>query len=459
MTQRIYFMLFLCLFGASVYAVDYGYVMSLETSEEASGFAFNLPPAVYQKVHHADLRDLRVVNAAGDEVPMRLSLLDDEVKQTIVTTTLPVFALNQIRQIPMTTQQVKTSWQGDARQYEVTTSKTMQNYMNKAEAIREDVVLIDASVIQGQKLQALELQWTFASTGNRVFYVQVQGSHNLSIWHTIHNRHKLVELDTGGRVVLENSIPFSSQAYEFYQLRFLDQPSPQVDRVKARLLNQAIKQQRQWQTMAHWTTVDSESDYVIEWDTKGHFPIEGVKLDFDYKNLMADLKLYSKPNVSAPWRQVSTGRAYAVGDMALFNDEMSFRPNNHRYWRLSSRSGISKQWIKGVSLAWRPHQLLFLAQGEGPYALLMGAQTVRNNASTKWYQQLPTAMRSNMFSTAIEPQQITAIYADPLPPKPMEKNSDHYSRYLFWGLLLVVLTVLLLMASRLLKELNNDQSS
>ncbi len=34
------------------------------------------------------------------------------------------------------------------------------------------------------------------------------------------------------------------------------------------------------------------------------------------------------------------------------------------YWRLTSDSAINSQWITGIEMAWRSHQVQFLAIGE-----------------------------------------------------------------------------------------------
>ncbi|KAA3640813.1 MAG: DUF3999 family protein [Proteobacteria bacterium] len=440
-----------------VSAAEFKHQISLTVNDDANAFVFDLPAAVYQNAYYPDLRDIRVFNVQADQVPMRLVLQHDEVKQTFSASTLPIFSLNQTLQIPISTKQVKTSWSGDQQSYSVSTSNSVRNYVQNKEAVSLNTLLIDASVIKGKKALALQLKWSFASAGNRVFYVALQGSHDLANWQPVTNRHKLIELNTGERVVLENRIPLQGSSYDYYQLRFLNQPIPEIQEVKAVMVNQAITQPIQWTELDSWQLRQTENaDYVVEWDTGGYFPVEGLRLGFDYRNLMADVQLYARPSKEAHWQRVANGSVYDIGDgdMAMFNNQLDFNPQRHRYWRLVSRSEISSQWINQISFAWRQQQLQFLAQGDGPYVLKLGSQDTKSKASNQWYKRLPQDMRQSMFSNAVT----LGAMQQPLQEIKIEKPPGfNYSRWLFWGLLVIVLSLLLTMATKLLKEVGDDE--
>ncbi|MGJ8664552.1 MAG: DUF3999 family protein, partial [Marinicella sp.] len=372
-------------------AVDFNYKIPLAIEVEADGYVFDVPKSVYLNVAYDDLRDIRILNSSNDNVPMRLSLNDDEVKSTVSTATLPVFSLNQTVNIPVNTKQVKTSWEGRVNSHVVTTSNSIQNYVQSQEVSRDDAVIIDATSIQNEQVVALEMKWDFGSHGNRVFYVELLGSNDLSNWQNVLNHQKMIELDTGSKVVLENKMPLPDKSFEYYQLRFKNLPIPEVLEVKAIMLNHAIKQPLNWSEVASFVVLDPKQyGHHIEWDMGGYFPVESIKIDFDYKNLMADVKLFSKSNPTANWQVVAQDSVYAVGDgeMAMFNDQITFRTNRHRYWKLVSNSEITSQWVNQLSFAWRQHQIRFLAQGAGPYGLHFGSAEVNSMPNIRWYNQL-----------------------------------------------------------------------
>ena len=433
--------------------------LPIQTDADSPGYLFMLPEEVYEHAHYADLRDVRVLNALGDEVPMRLSKRVDQIKRTFSEVTLPVFSLNQSKSVPVNSKQVKTTWEGDVQSYTVTTSNTVQKYLLNQEAERLDTLLIDASSVQSEHAMALQLEWQFPTAGNRVFYVELSGSNDLSQWQSIWPKHKLIELNTGGRVVLENVISLKGYAYEFYQLKFLNQPIPEVLSVKASMQNHAINAELNWSDVDAIEVLDAaEHGHAIVWDLGGYFPVEAFKLMFDYKNLMADIQVYSRYSLTSSWRPVAQGSVYelGVGDMAMFNNQLRFVGNNHRYWKLESQSSISSQWLDGVSFAWRQHQIQFLAQGEGPYSLQFGNQQANQRPDVQWYNRLSQALKQSMFSTGVDLASMVHLKPKAIAVEANVEQPFNYSRWLFWGLLVVVLSLLLLMATKLLKEVADE---
>jgi hypothetical protein len=439
-------------------AADFKYhiPLKIQQSIEATGYVFQLPQEVYQHAQDSMLRDVRVKNAQGDEVPMRLNLSEDDIKQSMSSSTLPIFSLNHTVNTPLHSKQVTTSWQGDEQQFSVKTSESVQNYIRSQEQLLHDRFLLDASLLKQAKVSALALTWQFDTPGNRVFYVEVKGSHDLSNWQTLYTRHKLIELNTGQRVVLENTIPIHGKAYDYYQLRFLDQPIPAVLEVKALMNSHELEQPLMRHDVARFKVLDPEvNGHSITWDTGGFFPVETVEVDFNYKNLMADVQLYSRASEKSAWQLVISSQFYQVGtgEMAMEKNQLSFHVNNNRYWKLSTQSTISSQWINNVSWSWRPHQLQFLAQGNGPYDLYFGADDLHTPASSRWYQQLNSALSKEMFSTQIKPGALQKLKSEPAAETVPESQ---VSRWVFWGLLVVVLSALFYMASRLMKEVSEE---
>ena len=442
-------------------SVDAGFrfAMPMILDEASSGYRFNVPDAVYQRVHHADLRDVRITNQAGDEVPMRISLNEDLTRTSWSRVSLPLFSLRRLQEVPVTSQQTRTSWQGDEESFTVTTSEQVRRYVEQQVADDERTVLIDASVVSGQNLKHLELQWSFQTEGNRVFYVDLKGSHDLANWRTVRDRQKLIELDTGGRVVLENRLPLGQADYAYYKLVFTGPEVPTVQAVTAWISREHRNSPLQWQSVKVLNELDRETvGHGIQWDTGGYYPVEAVRLVFDYPNLMAGVRLYSRPGPEASWRLVSSADVYDVGqgELSMFNDRLSFPTNQHRHWRLLSDSAINSQWIKHVEFAWRSHQVHFLAQGEAPFTLQFGDREVNSWPSVKWYQTLNQEMRNNLFSSAVWLGELN-VHSVTAVPEPEPEPVVNQSRLVFWGLLVLVLTVLLVMAVRLLREVGDDQ--
>src|ERR1700753_4427426 len=71
---------------------DFAYRMQVNGTGEAAAYRVALPLAVYQKIAHPDLADLRVFNATGEQVPFAI---EHPAAGTIASaaTALPIFPL------------------------------------------------------------------------------------------------------------------------------------------------------------------------------------------------------------------------------------------------------------------------------------------------------------------------------------------------------------------------------
>ncbi|WP_223788742.1 DUF3999 family protein [Marinicella meishanensis] len=428
--------------------------MPLHLTQKADGYRLSIPAAVYLHAHNADLRDVRILNAAGDEVPIRITMDEDQWRQTWSAVTLPLFNLQTTKDFPINSQQVKTTWTGDQQSITVTTNEAVKRFLQSQEQTSRNQVLLDATVLSHQSAVALELDWTFATAGNRVFYVDLLGSTDLADWQVVLPRHKLVEVNTGQRVVYENRLNLPQRTHRYYQLRFHGPVVPVVNRVTAVTVQQHVDRPLRWLPIDRFEALDPAlHGHVLQWDTGGHYPVEAVKLSFDYQNLMADVQLQSRPNDQAPWRVVAQSGIYEVGsgELSMFNDRLAVPTNHHRHWRLRTESTINSQWVDGIEMAWRAHLLQFLAQGAGPYTLVFGDEQVNAWPDNAWYQALDPDLQTGLFVDAVQVGPMTTTPEPVIEPE-TSVQEDPISRWVFWGLLTLVLMILLLMAVRLLRE-------
>src|SRR5262249_8253261 len=71
---------------------DFAYRMQVTGTANAAAYSVTLPLALYQKIAHADLADVRVFNASGEQVPFAI---ERAVAGTVLSaaTALPLFPL------------------------------------------------------------------------------------------------------------------------------------------------------------------------------------------------------------------------------------------------------------------------------------------------------------------------------------------------------------------------------
>lgn len=451
MNKHAWVMIFVLVFSTSS-ASDTITEWLLVKTEPAAAYQLPIPSTVYENSHDGELRGLRVINGVGDPVPLRLTLMEDEQQSSTARTTLPVFKINHSIQVPERSQQTRTTWAGDAQSYQVTTTETVKKYIQHHEQTARNQLLFDATSLQGVHLDHLLLDWHFDEPGNRVFTVWLEGSQDLLNWQTLKHQQKLVEVNTGSQVLLENTVPISAPAHGYYRMTFLQHPLPNLKQVTAVMTRKShIKRPLQWrEIMTFNTEVTPQNTHRVTWDLGGHFPVEQIQVDFDYPNVFADVVLFSRPNEAHHWRRILSDRIYHVGqgEVAIKKNKLAVPSNTDRFWRMDIKSPISKPWVDSVRSAWRGHWLEFLAQGKGPFKIQIQPGVLAPHPPADWYHQIPQALRDQMFSDKIALQ--FPMFKPVVPSE--EESPVAWPQVVFWLVLAASLIFLFWMAKKLVNE-------
>ena len=438
---------------ASIIASNNAYQkqMQLEISGNSSGYTFAVLDDVYVHSNYNDLRDVRIINATGDFVPMHLFLSVDEVKHEYTKTSLPTFKLNQTMTRASSSKQVRTTRHGTHEDYTVTTSKSLQHYLKAQEFVNDNQILIDAGVLDGQRIENLEIDWHYQTKGNRIFYVNILGSNDLSHWVNIKNRHQLAEIYTGSKTLLENTIAINNKAYSYYKLIFVDDIFPEVTRVQANFVNQTIEKSMKSRAVENYALI---KDNALQFDTGGMFSVESFKLSFNQNNTITDVHLYSRNNTNKKWQYAGSGTVYSMTSdgITVKQDTVKIRRSNNRFWKIQFDL-INNKSINTIEMNWRNHQIEFLAQGEAPFTMVYSHSGKLTRASSHWYHKIPQELRKKMFSSQVilpEPNNITTT--DVLSTNKEMSQSNDYAKWIFWLILALVLFVLLIMAYKLIQD-------
>ena len=428
----------------------------LELSGNSSGYSFAVPDDVYIESFYKDLRDVRIINATGDFVPMRLFLTIDEVKHEYTKTSLPTFKLNQTILSSTNSKQVRTTRQGTKEDYTVTTSKSLQHYLKANEIVKENQILIDADVLDGQRIENLEIDWHYQTKGNRLFYVNLSGSNDLSRWINIKTRQRLAEINTGSKTLLENTIAINNKAYAYYKLTFVDDIFPEVTRVQAKFVNQTIEKSMKRRAIDNYSLI---MENALEFDTGGMYSVESFKLSFNQNNTITDVQLYSRNNTNKKWHYAGTGTIYSMeSDGITFNqDTVNIRRSNDRFWKIQFDQNINNKSLKKIEMNWRNHQIEFLAQGQAPFTMVYAHPGKIIRASGQWYNKIPRELRDKMFSSqvVITETNNTAVKRVVTTNQATNQNSD-YAKWIFWSILAIVLLILIIMAYKLVQDSAGD---
>jgi len=214
-----------------------------------------------------------------------------------------------------------------------------------------------------------------------------------------------------------------------------------------------------------WTEAISPSrstngEFVYRLD--GTLPIERIRFVLPQINTLAPAQLFVRSNDKQPWRRVSNTVLYRLasqGGESLSPDiDLGGEMISEMQLKLDTRAGGVGDKPLQVKIAVKPQQLVFLARGNGPFALVWGLAGA--NASALPLSTLVPAYRyqnglpGNQASLATDEQNPIPVRAgnnadnEPIDPALMHK-------WILWGVLVAGAVLLLLMAMKLMRSGEN----
>ena len=165
--------------------------------------------------------------------------------------------------------------------------------------------------------------------------------------------------------------------------------------------------------------------------------------------------LYSRNDEKLDWRFRQNVSQYRlnIGETDMRSDAFSLRPNNDRYWKvkIETEGRFSENQLPEIRAGWAPKQLLFLAQGQGPFTLAFGNPVISPannndlNSLVKTYEDSGANIDKVTSGTIIDNANYIAA-----------KNRLPWKKILLW-LVLIMGTVLMgFMAYRLYQQMGKE---
>ncbi|MEO6226305.1 MAG: DUF3999 family protein [Thermomonas sp.] len=417
-------------------------------SQDAGAYRVVLDREVYRSATLPSLRDIDVRNAAGAAVPAALFSAAQPLAQASMRRDLPWFPLPRDqavsgRDITLISER---DADGSLRRVEARVgesgSAATQPFAN--------AWLIDASQVDA-RIVALHLSWPSPASALDVAY-QVEGSDNLRDWRLLQPRAQLLDLTRDGLRLQQRRIPLDGQA------KYLRLSSLQIDAVlplsgvTAELAAPAVEQAWQWEALRGRDVVESGRTYY-QFTLDGRFPISRADVVLD-ANAAGEWTLESRDADDRQWQQrAGPWVAFQVG--AGEGGERSAEQSlgdivRDHQWRLSSRAPVNG--VPVLRLGYQPEVMVFLAQGQPPFALVAGsARAMRADAPLP---QLVDAIRTRRggdwqpaTATLGTPTELAGTQA--LQPAAAQRD---WKSWLLWGLLVLGAMVVAGFAASLLRQ-------
>jgi hypothetical protein len=229
--------------------------------------------------------------------------------------------------------------------------------------------LVDASAVDG--VVALWLSWEPGQTPLDLAY-RVEGSDNLRDWRMLQPRAPLVDLVRDGERLQQRRIPLQGSARYLRLLPSDGSGTLRLTAVQAELAAVAPAADWRWQAL-EGRAVDDRGTTHYEYVLDGRFPVERVDLLLPGHSA-GEWTLYSRDEATTPWvRRTGPWVSFRIGDDGA--DRSPPQPLSgairDRHWRLSGSVATARAPV--LRLGWQPETMVFVAQGEAPYALVAGS--------------------------------------------------------------------------------------
>lgn len=425
---------------------DFAYSMDLIVSGNSAMYSLTLPAAIYKGCTRPDLGDLRVFNAHGP-VPHLLRQIEP-AKTVRPALALPFFPLAEL-----------TSTDSRPASLDITVNSSgaiiafnPDQTARQGEAV--STYLLDASTLEHSP-DWLEFAWT---GGQFSASVRIESSDDLNRWQTLVSSAALAELRFGSHDLLRQRIDLKQRRMGKY-LRLSWPPGKdgiRLTAVRAGYVDATQTQARALLTLAGQPDPTAKPGRTAWlYTTEGVFPADQLNVRLSDQNALADFAIFSRADKEAAWRRRSSLLAWrlTVDGTEFDNEALRFAPITDRFWRLESKTDGSTAPV--LELGWRPGQLLFLAQGEGPYSVVYGKAGLLPARS-----QVGQLLREEANDVSLSGKLIKAAQAGPQKvlagaPALQTKKAFPWQRWLLWAGLLGGVLAVGGMAWKLYKEMKS----
>lgn len=420
--------------------------LTLQT-QDAGAYRVVLNREVYRTTTLPSMRDIDVRNGAGAAVPAALFSPEQPLAQASRQRTLPWFPLPREQAAPGRdiTLISERDADGSLRRVEARVGESAGTVAEPA----ANAWLIDASQLDS-RIKALHLDWPAQATALDVAY-QVEGSDNLRDWRILQPRVQLLDLTRDGQRLQQRRIPLDGRA-KYLRLSSLQAGALlPLAGVSAELAAPAAAETWQWEALRGREVVENGRTYY-QFTLDGRFPIARADVALD-ANAAGEWTLESRNADDAQWeRRAGPWVAFQVGagDGGERSAEQSLAGIvRDRQWRLSSRAPVNS--APALRLGYQPEVMVFLAQGQPPFALVTGsARASRADAPLPQLVEAIRVRRGGDWQPATATLGVPAELAGAQALQPVPPERD-WKSWLLWGLLVLGAVVVAGFAASLLR--------
>lgn len=429
----------------------------LETRGPGPFFRLELPEELYGTVRRPDFSDLRIFNAAGEILPhtLRVPELPEPSK---VMRTVPFFPLfHESGDFSGSDLAVEVLRDGAG-----TIVTVKEQGMESGERPPRGY-LFDLGTAS-REFGSLELQWQVASSSS-MYTVRLEQSDDLRGWRPLVHSAALLDLRHLGERVEKREIVLPSRPQRYLRLFWSEKEALPLSHAVFVARQEGERFQRQWTELGSGG-VAKTAEGRLDIDYHGDFraPVSAARMRFPRPNSLARMHLQSRASDKDPWRSRCRQAFYNLtfGATVVESESCGFSPTSDTLWRVTIEedgAGIaSSRMGPNLSLGRTPRELLFIARGNPPFLLAFASERLPKSDGRQDGGLVLAALDSTesraKISQAVTGRRIElggeqALRPQPLPPP--------WKTWVLWGVLLLGVAMLALMARGLLREMGGNK--
>lgn len=432
---------------------DYAGSVALTTRGSEALYRVELPQAVYAGIRHADLRDLRVFNAAQELVPYALLSETTPVLPPSSVFTPPVFPVWAEAGKTADPLDVRIEQRADGSVVSIRARGAGGTGAGSRPAPGRQAVayIVDATKIDSA-IAAMRPEWR-VTPENYIGSMRIEASENLKDWRTVITGSTLAYLAQGQSRLVQDRIQLQPTRSRYFRLTF-SPAAPELTGLAAEAPSSRAEIRRQSLKVAGRAGAGPGE---FEFDLGQRAPVDRVRVIVPQSNALAPVRLDVRPEPRGEWRSVVSTVAYRIvrDGQELWSPAVPVAPNPSPRWRVvvDQTSGGFGPGTPELEVTWPARDLVFLARGQGPFTLAFG----RNEAAPA---QLPVATLVPGYrdgsESAIAVAETGAVRAasPPSPPILPQFVGDADPKKLgLWAALIAGVLVLAAMAWRLARQM------
>lgn len=423
-------------------AADFAWQAELRLAEGGPWHRLELPLPALLAARHNDLRDLRVVNGAGQFLAYSLLQPQAEYREAE--------RQHGVRWFPLQGEADTTAGVPGLR-IQSDAAGTLVEVQPAGEAPPTEQRrgwLLDASAIRAP-LVRLELDWQ-GEDGFQRF--ALEASDDLQHWRTA-GEYQVTRLSFSGDRIEQREVQLPS--LEARYLRLLWQSPRQAPLLSAVKLTsvEGGTERPEWLWSEPLAATPAGADQY-QWQLPRALPLQAVRVPLEEQNLLLPVRLQGRADSTRPWQALAQGMLYRLPQEGRETRQeelaLSAWPVSQLRLQLDARGGGLPQAPR-LQYALAPQTLVFLARGEGPFRLLLGDAQAQSQALSP-ATLIPGYRREQLASLPRAELQLPAASSSSTSTEQgASGGTPGWQRVALWGVLLAGVLLLAGMAWSLLR--------